>query len=616
MSDELEPHFVRIEMLNDKSGELGFDAILKHQDWRLITTQVFAGGYTQDTQWLKLTLNAPPNESLLLSVIMTVLDDVRLYAPDVLVDLHTHVAPKSSEIEGWKVWQQGDLFPFNQRELDWRGFSFALRVPDTKLHTVYLRVASTSSHLIYPQLWKIAQFENHQKNEMLLFGFVIGVMLVFLLLAMIVCLFIREKLQKYYLALLTFSILYLVSVNGFLGQWGLNNHPQFSSNLVGVIIGLLQIPVFGFHREFLFGKIRHTLIYKLQSVIMLLGLVTAGFAAMGQYHLIASFFGITMFISISAVLVILCWIRWKKFLDNNVFLIYIVLLPINLISMSNVLGFITVAPWLSIYGVQIGSLINLAILLVMTINDTYKITLAHQQATSLAKLEAQASQLQRYWLAMLIHEIKTPLSIINASCQSLELLQIESSIQSRVDKIKRSTARINNLIHHFLRNDEVIARLHHLQRTPLNLQQWLSEQLQLFDETAQKRWRLNILLELTINADESLLAIALNNLLTNALKYSHADSPIEITVQPCKRQRESGVLFSVKDYGEPISEQRKREELFHRYQLTEYAGNGVGLWACREIARAHHGEVWLDDLSRMDGNTFNIWLPIEHTQEF
>jgi signal transduction histidine kinase len=247
------------------------------------------------------------------------------------------------------------------------------------------------------------------------------------------------------------------------------------------------------------------------------------------------------------------------------------------------------------------------ILLTLTINATYKTINAHQQAGSLALLQAQASQSQRYWLAMLTHEIKTPLSVINASCQSMELLRVEPAIQTRIDKIKRNVARIDDLVKRFLRNDEVLARLQHLQCKLVELNSWLPTQLQLFDEKAQKRWRLKIESNLVIFADVDLLAVALSNLLANALKYSQENSPIEITVQFSKQQNKGGILISVKDYGVPISNE-KRRFLFSRNQLNEYVGNSIGLWACREIARAHLGDVWLDE-NQLNGNTFNIWLP-------
>jgi signal transduction histidine kinase len=189
------------------------------------------------------------------------------------------------------------------------------------------------------------------------------------------------------------------------------------------------------------------------------------------------------------------------------------------------------------------------------------------------------------------------------------MLSVDPLIQSRVDKIQRSTLRIDKLIHRFLRNDEILSRLQHLQRTSIQLKYWLPEQLQLFDELSQTRWNVKIKSDLTVWVDSSLLAIALNNLLTNSLKYSDMGSTIEITVDISDFKHKKGCLFSVRDYGKPIDEE-KQDYLFERYQFNEYAGNGVGLWACREIVRAHNGDVWLEKIDNT-GNIFNIWLPLQ-----
>ncbi len=209
---------------------------------------------------------------------------------------------------------------------------------------------------------------------------------------------------------------------------------------------------------------------------------------------------------------------------------------------------------------------------------------------------------------MLTHEIKTPLAIIHSSCQNMALFDVDLPTQKRIDKIQRSADRIDTLVQRFLRNDEILSRLDYIQRAPIRLNKWLPEQLALFDESAQKRWHFKIQSELIISADDSLLAIALNNLLINALKYSDEKYPIDILVEPQLRQSIEGILFSITDHGSHIDEE-KREYLFGRYQLSEYTGNGIGLWACREIARAHNGEVWLEKPSHYVGNTFNIWLP-------
>lgn len=606
------PRFTNLEVFTDENGTFEFSSVLDQKEWHTVSGDIFTGGYSHATHWLKLTFNAPAPESLLLTIVMTMLDDVRLYAPNELVDTTAHIAPKFTDVLNWRVWQQGDLFPFNQREKDWRGFSFALRVPDNLTHTVYLRVVSTSAHLIYPQLWQTQQFIDYQKNELLLLGLVIGVMLVFLLIAFVLYLVTRENLQKYYLALMILTICHLLVINGFFTEWFLIEHPKFASNLVGIISGLLQIPSFGFHREFLLGKLKHLLIYRVQSVVMAFGLITAIFAAIGKYEIIAKLFGFMMMSSLFIVLFAIILMRYKKKLSTQICLIYCILLSANLITLFVLLGIRTTAPWLSIYGTQIGQLVNLSILVVITVNHTYQSINDNQRAISQAELDGKAAQSQRYWMAMLTHEIKTPLSVINASCQSMELLNTEPAMQTRLQKIKRNVTRIDNLVKHFLGNDEVPARLQHLQRTKIDVEKWLLTQLSLFDEAAQKRWRVNVERKLTVLIDADLLAISLNNLLTNALKYSQVNTEICITVKPYLYKNKNGVLFSVKDYGVPITEE-KRNNLFIRFQLNEYVGNGVGLWACQEIARAHGGNVWLDD-AITDGNTFNIWLPMKNEE--
>ncbi len=254
-----------------------------------------------------------------------------------------------------------------------------------------------------------------------------------------------------------------------------------------------------------------------------------------------------------------------------------------------------------------GILFNFVALLIVPLNNAYQHFQLHEKSVYLAQLQAQASKSQRHWLTMVTHEIKTPLSIIKGCCQNMELINTHPIIESRIEKIKISVSKIDTLVHRFLSNDEVLDRLNYLNKTTLNLNIWIQEQLLLFDEDAQKRLNLNIKSNLMILADSSLLAIALNNLLTNSLKYSPTNSTIEITCQKNNLQNKKGILLSVSDCGEFIDNE-KRDFLFGRYQLNEYAGNGIGLWACREIVRAHEGDVWLET-KITKGNQFNIWLP-------
>lgn len=605
-AEEDSPRFVQIAAIQEDT-DLSFAEILKRDDWQPINKPFFAGGYSHKTSWLKLTVTAPEKQTFLLTAIMTVLDDVRLYAPKELVNTNARVPHSFSGVENWVYWQQGDCFPFANRELNWRGFSFSLFSQNAAPQTIYLRVKSTSTHFVLPQLWTERNFMDYQRNESMIFGITLGAMLVFSILAILSYAYIRESLQKSYLALITAYMFYMLFINGFMGQWFSERDPVMMSNFMGVIIGIQHFCSCRFHREFLFDCVKNSAIYHLQTAMMIMSLIVSIFALLGQYGFVSGLFNLLISIIIFINFIALIWLRLQNKITREIFTIFMALSCVTFFAMIAFLGILNVSIF-DIYGIQLGALVNLSILLTVIVNITQTKLHGHKHAQAVSELQAQATQSQRYWLTMLTHEIKTPLAIIHSSCQNMNLFNLEPAVQNRVEKVKRCALQIDTLVHDFLHNDEVLSRLNHLQQLPISLREWLQKQLQQFDEHAQSRWQLNIKTDCTVFADANLLTIALNNLLINALKYSSQNSPIEISVQLCRHNRLSGVLLSVKNYGTPI-EPEKHEYLFGRYQLKEYAGNGIGLWACREIVRAHHGEVWLETDEKNNSNTFCIWLP-------
>lgn len=600
------PHFDTFDVLEDSHATLTLASVLQNQAWQPISTPIFSGGYSAGAHWIKLTIHSQASEKLLLTLLFASHGDVSLFLPETLVDKSAHITAQPAEVDHWFFMQQGNLFPFSQRERDWRAFSFALQSVNASQETVYLRVVSSSSHLVFPQIWRVADFLQYEKHEMMLLSYLMGMMTFFLLIALFSWFFTRKSLQNHYVMLTLAAFFYFISADGILAQWAIFN-PYINSVAIGVASALLQIMLLSVMRDLVLKKENALWLYHIQSGFIGVGVLTAFFALLGYYALIATFFVSTNLI---AALVSTAWSLYlwrKKVLASYICIVYCLILATYLIPSVGFLGLSTL-PFLNLYGVEIGTFFILLIFLIVIVYDVYREALLHQKAAVQAQLQAKASQSQRYWLTMLTHEIKTPLAIIHSSCQNMALFDVEASVQKRIEKIQRSAERIDTLVQRFLRNDEILSRLEHIQRMTLHLSEWLPKQLALFDEIAQKRWRFKIHSDLTISADDNLLAIALNNLLINALKYSDETCTINISVQQQTRQGIEGILFAVTDQGSRIDDD-KRDYLFGRYQLSEYAGNGIGLWACREIARAHKGEVWLDKTHENTGNTFNIWLP-------
>jgi PAS domain S-box-containing protein len=101
------------------------------------------------------------------------------------------------------------------------------------------------------------------------------------------------------------------------------------------------------------------------------------------------------------------------------------------------------------------------------------------------------------------------------------------------------------------------------------------------------------------------------NLLSNALRYSPPNEPVEVRLVPQGRE----VVFEVRDSGPgiPIDEQPRIFERFHRgghYLTREQGGAGLGLYLAKRLVEAMGGRIWVS--SRLGhGSVFSFALPAE-----
>jgi signal transduction histidine kinase len=113
-----------------------------------------------------------------------------------------------------------------------------------------------------------------------------------------------------------------------------------------------------------------------------------------------------------------------------------------------------------------------------------------------------------------------------------------------------------------------------------------------------------------LHADADRMRQVLDNLLSNALKYSPDERPVEVGVWV----REKQVVTSFRDYGigVPKEEIPRLFDRFHRARNVSsryYGGLGLGLYIARAIIEAHDGtiEVWS---AEGEGSRFSVVLPI------
>lgn len=223
------------------------------------------------------------------------------------------------------------------------------------------------------------------------------------------------------------------------------------------------------------------------------------------------------------------------------------------------------------------------------------------------------------FIAMVSHELKTPLTSVKAYVQMLasNAAKTEDSFSTVVlKKVHSQVDKMHTLIKSFLD----VARLQD-GKIGLNLRIFqLSELLKQAVKdiellTHTHELVLDLCDSIEVNADKDKLIQVVSNFLSNAIKYSSSGSRIEIS---CERRNGEAVVC-VKDEGIGIK-QADLNRLFERFFRVEDAetklvsGFGLGLYLCAEIIERHNGKIWVESQPGK-GSAFYFSLPLAAEDE-
>jgi len=228
----------------------------------------------------------------------------------------------------------------------------------------------------------------------------------------------------------------------------------------------------------------------------------------------------------------------------------------------------------------------------------------------------QSEQLRTTLIDAMAHEFKTPLTLIKAATTSL-LANPNVPTESRQEQLTIADEEAEHLRE--LIDDAIeMARLDttrielHPEMGNLNdtLEDVVASMRTEIDEHPVRVISHGPLP--TMAFDKRLMKLAIRQLLDNALKYTSAETAVEIGAQV-----EDGVLsVEVTDHGKgiPAEEQLRIFDRFYRSPLVkrQIPGSGLGLSIAHGIVRAHNGELTVS--SRPGLTTFRITLPV-HREE-
>jgi signal transduction histidine kinase len=225
--------------------------------------------------------------------------------------------------------------------------------------------------------------------------------------------------------------------------------------------------------------------------------------------------------------------------------------------------------------------------------------------------ERAASELRDQFLAILGHDLRSPLQAISSTATLLERRLSDSVLIGMASRIRSNVRRMSALIDDVL--DFARGRLgggigvdiKHCEDLESALVSVVEE---LQDGSPERQIVLDASVTQPVHCDVGRVQQVLSNLVSNALIHGAADSAIKVTV----RNTEDDLFIEVWNAGEPIPAESigKIFQPFYRQSTSaNRQGLGLGLHICSQIVRAHGGTIAVAS-TKESGTRFTVRLPL------
>src|SRR5688500_5341230 len=234
---------------------------------------------------------------------------------------------------------------------------------------------------------------------------------------------------------------------------------------------------------------------------------------------------------------------------------------------------------------------------------------AHRRSTELARMQSD-------FVAHVSHQLKTPLSLLSAATETLEMDRVRSPerFAEYLRTIHAEAARLSLLVQRVLEFSR-LQQQRHYEFESADLGALVDETVAAFAHgLSAQGFTFNVQRDgppMLVRADPAALEQVLANLLDNSIKYSRERRTITVRV----RAAGASAIVEVIDHGVGIAatDRARIFERFYRTPGSHRPGFGLGLPIVKELIGAHGGRVTVDSEPGV-GSIFRIELPLDRAE--
>ena len=560
---------------------------------------IFSRGYSDSAHWIRLTV-AASQKPLVLRITPPWLDHITLYDPT------SPGAPVTV----------GDRHPAPSEAVLGLGHTLRL-MPSAVPRNVWLRLQSASTHVLNAEIMTADQQPPLVIRQVFWAALYASVLLLIQFALLLIWWMQRDRVLGAYLLRHALYIYYGAAYLGLptllLSDW---LPPVFFDQAFSLAATIIIPAGIWFDVLFLMGYKPRRYLLALLKLAALAGVGVVLVLLLGHTGLALRMNAFLLLVA--NVVMVLAALSSRpdpaveQIMPQRVMIAYYLLIFSSLLTgMATLLGWIDIREWALYVLILHGLVSGLMMTSILVIRAQRIASHSRQLAWDLlvARQQRESEQLRRKeesrFLHMLMHEIKTPLSVISLA------LGIKTNRELNLERAGHAVHDILAILDRCMQADQLdqLATASSLQNVNVAmLVHQLAHNIPLLEP------RLSISVEPgtpSVAADPQSLQIVLNNLLANAVKYGDPLSPIQVNVGPARQQDQDGLR--VRFSNTPgLAGWPDEEKLFTKYYRAigaqRTSDSGQGLYLSRQLAHSMGGA--LEYAPSPQTVVFALWMPL------